>query len=103
MIDEVLGKSLTDFMHPEDAPRVKQWLTTEIIEDCDTCDMDHWADFQFRMTDLKGNQRWFISNSSVIRDDEGKVREIVGVAHDVTEMMQVHKDLEESHRHLQER
>ena len=56
--------------------------------------------YEWRLRGKDGTVRWYVSNSSVIRDEDGRVMEIVGVAHDVTEMKHVQEDLEKANRHL---
>ncbi|MFZ0391575.1 MAG: PAS domain S-box protein, partial [Calditrichia bacterium] len=55
-------------------------------------------EYQIRHRD--GSLRWFVSNSTDIRDDQQQIIEKIGIAHDVTEMKTVLENLERTNREL---
>jgi len=91
---DFLGKYFTELMHPDDVKKsvdlFRQRLKNGRKE----------TGFEFRMKHKDGSIRWFISNSSVILDERGMVIEVVGVAHDITEMKKVLIDLEHANATL---
>jgi two-component system NtrC family sensor kinase len=58
--------------------------------------------YQFRLQAKDGSMRWFVTNSSIIRDEEDKVVEIIGVAHDITEMRKILEDLKKTNQELRD-
>jgi two-component system NtrC family sensor kinase len=49
-----------------------------------------------------GSWKWFVTNSSIIRDEEGNVIEAIGVAHDITGMRQILEDLKRTNQELRD-
>jgi two-component system NtrC family sensor kinase len=95
-ISEYLGKPFSLLMHPDD---VKQSI--ELFQrGLKTGQGD--SGFEFRMKHKEGHQCWFVSNSSVILDQNGNIIEIIGVAHDITEMKKILDDLARANETLRE-
>jgi PAS domain S-box-containing protein len=63
---------------------------------------DGVATSEYRMKHKDGSWRWFVSHASEIRDQQGQVLEIVGVAHDVTNLRLVLADLEKANADLRQ-
>lgn len=81
---EQIAASGTDtapsIMHPDDVRRFEQHLDRV----CTLADGDV-AEFEHRMRDAAGEWRWFLSSDAVFeRDEAGRVRQIIGVASDIT-------------------
>ncbi len=92
--EDYLGRPLEDLLHEDDAARARRWFI-EGIESGEKSEGNEW-----RALDKKGNLRWFVSNSSMIPDDEGHVQEIIGVAHDITKIKMLVEDLEKANRNI---
>ncbi len=92
--EDYLGRPLEDLLHEDDAARARRWFI-EGIESGEKSEGNEW-----RALDKKGNLRWFVSNSSMIPNDEGDVQEIIGVAHDITKIKMLVEDLEEANRNI---
>jgi signal transduction histidine kinase len=59
-------------------------------------------DYEFRIRHKDGGWRWFITHSTIIRDEQGEVIDGIGIAHDVTEIKQVLQNLEKTNQELRE-
>lgn len=92
--EDYLGRPLEDLLHEDDAARARQWFI-DGIESGEKSVGNEW-----RAHDKRGNLRWFVSNSSMIPDDEGNVQEVIGVAHDITKIKTLVEDLEEANRNI---
>ncbi|OQW30021.1 MAG: hypothetical protein A4E19_10700 [Nitrospira sp. SG-bin1] len=79
-------------LHPDDAPRLQQHLEyLKDLADGVTAQME----YRFRHRD--GSYRWFLSRDVVWqRSAEGEVRQILGMATDITERKQAEEKLRES-------
>jgi PAS domain S-box-containing protein len=76
---EVLGRSLTDFMHPDDAQPCSAYLK-RVIEDDDTP-----GTIEFRALNKAGEWRWHSANGSRIVDEPSGTVAFIGISRDVTE------------------
>jgi PAS domain S-box-containing protein len=95
-VDEVLGKTLFPFLHPDDQPRAPYWLEHRHETDA------RFSGYEHRFRHKDGEWRWWVATASVLRDEEGRAREIIGVSHDITRMKQVVEDLARANRELRE-
>jgi PAS domain S-box-containing protein len=90
---DYLGRA-ADFIHPDDWGQEKAWLQEAAPRGIAQ------QGFEYRFRHRDGSWRWAVSNASVLRDPDGNLQEIVGVAHDITEMKQVLEDLERANQEL---
>ena len=93
--EEVLamGSSVVQrLMHVDDRPRFEQHMQRlRVLGDQDT------ADFEHRMLDRSGQWRWFHSRDAVFaRDGDGRVRQIIGAAIDITERKRAEQALSDA-------
>lgn len=95
-LSDAIGNKIDRFMHEEDLPDHLNWLNSGIRKS------GKQVGFEFRINDRDGNIRWFSTNSSVIKDGDDNILEIVGVAHDITEMKLVLQELEDANTHLRQ-
>jgi PAS domain S-box-containing protein len=94
--EEFIGRPVRDLQpHSHKEEPHESWL-----EDVFSGKVDRVMDDQFSLTSKTGEERWFVSNMSVVRDEEGQVVEFIGVAHDITEMQRVLEDLERTNKEL---
>lgn len=95
-ISDFMGKSFSLLMHPDDVKHSIEVFQQGLESD------QRESGFEFRMRHEEGHYCWFVSHSSAILDDSGNVMEIVGVAHDITEMKKILDDLELANETLRE-
>ncbi len=93
---DFLGQSFTKLMHPDDVDRSVQEFQKGLKKG------QSEKGLEFRMKHQDGSIRWFITNSSDILDENGKIMEVVGVAHDITDMKVVLDDLAQTNETLRE-
>lgn len=77
--DEVIGKSIADFVHPEDVHLCKSFLQN-VLETG-----DRQSGVEYRVLHKDGKWRWHRSNGS-IRKLKNNLIEYVGVARDITDL-----------------
>jgi PAS domain S-box-containing protein len=95
-VEEDLGRSVTSLVYEEDARVFEKWLEEGVAKG-----EDRRQGLLGRFLDPEGNFVWFVSNASAVRNPTtGEVDEIVGVAHDITELKKVMEDLEKANRNL---
>jgi PAS domain S-box-containing protein len=73
-------------MHPEDQGRARDWLLHGLESG------EKFSGYEYRFRHQDGAWRWWVATASVLRDDEGRPREIIGVSHDFTRMKEVLED-----------
>src|SRR5262245_40068304 len=85
-IPAILGRKeepefIRSVVHPDDWPRLVDYFhRLAYLQDRQT------ADFEYRARHISGGWRWFHSRDRVFsRNDDGSVREIVGIATDATD------------------
>jgi len=78
LVDEIIGKSLSNIVHPEDLDQVERDLAR---------DLEKGAQFHstFRVLDKWGNAHWFDEKGSLRLDQSGKPLGIYGVLRDDSE------------------
>jgi PAS domain S-box-containing protein len=93
---DYLGKSFSMLLPPDDAKNSIELFQRTLKSG------QKESGFEFRMSHKDGSLKWFTSNFSAILDENGKVMEIVGIAHDITEMKNVLDDLALTNKILRE-
>lgn len=95
-ISYLLGKNIFTLLHPEDQEPSLKWFQSGLQN------KERPASLEFRLLHKDGSVRWFVTQSSVIHQEEGDIMEIVGVAHDFTEVKKILNDLEKANQHLRD-
>jgi two-component system NtrC family sensor kinase len=95
-VSEFLGKSLIPLMHPDDQERARAWLESGMESG------ERFSGYEHRFRHRNGDWLWFISTASVLLDEEGKPRQIIGISHDITRMKQVAEDLAHANHELRD-
>ncbi len=95
-VEDVLGKTLFPMMDPEDQARARHWLDQGLESG------ERFSGYEYRFRQKDGAWRWWVATASVLRDDDGRPREIIGIAHDFTRMKVVLEDLARANRELRE-
>jgi PAS domain S-box-containing protein len=92
MGDDVLPRLL----HPDDRARLP-----ELLQRWDSAQDGDILEVEYRMKSANGEWRWFLSRNTVFkRDADGRVREIVGTAQDITDRVVAQQALGESESRL---
>ncbi len=94
--EHVLGSTLFPMMHPEDQARARDWLDHGLESG------ERFSGYEYRFRHQDGAWRWWVATASVLVDDDGRPREIIGIAHDFTRMKEVLEDLGRANRELRE-
>lgn len=95
-VSDLIGKNIFTLLHQDDKQSSIDWFQSGLQK------KERLGSLEFRLMHKDGSVRWFITQSSVIHKDEGDIMEIIGVAHDFTEMKNILNDLEEANLHLRE-
>ena len=77
--ENAIGQSFETYAHPDDLPRCYQYFQ-EIVTS-----LDKITNFEFRIRHRNGSYRWLVSSGARIKDKNGNIVSIVGIARDVTE------------------
>lgn len=95
-VEDVLGQTLFPMMHSEDQARARHWLDHGLESG------ERFSGYEYRFRHQDGAWRWWVATASVLRDDDGRPQEIIGIAHDFTQMKEVLQDLARANRELRE-
>ncbi len=89
LVDEIIGKSIRDVIHPDDIDQVEKDLAR---------DLEKGAQFHstFRVLDKWGNAHWFDEEGTLRLDQYGKPMGIYGVLRDDSERRRAEEQLVES-------
>ena len=89
LVDQLFGLSLHDqlasgsnfleLVHPEDLPSLERAIRRLLKADDESLSVD------IRCLSPRGEVRWLAERAVAMRDPEGRVQRIIGVAHDITE------------------
>ncbi len=89
---------LAALVHPDDFTNV-----TRLLERWETADDQQILLAEYRLRDVHGNWRWFISRDRVFeRTSDGRVSQIIGTAEDITERKSTEQSLRESEQRFRE-
>jgi PAS domain S-box-containing protein len=96
-VSEYLGKNWSALMPPDVPTNPDEWFNHTNAADA------HWSGMEHQLRHRTEGHRWFVSNASVIRDDDGNLREIIGIAHDITAIKKVLQDLEKANTEIKDK
>ncbi|MFB6347268.1 MAG: PAS domain S-box protein [bacterium] len=85
-LEEEDPRAFLEAVHPEDRNRVRSAMAR--LESGESVDLE------YRVNESEGFNRWVWINAEAVKDNEGEVIQIVGVARDVTERRQDREELE---------
>ncbi len=86
--EQVVGRTLADFAHPEDDPAVEAQRKAALAGDVARMSL-----IEVRARKADGDWVWLEGNPSPIRDDDGEVVGVVTVLRDVTERQAMEQEL----------
>ncbi|MFC2164373.1 PAS domain S-box protein [Acidobacteriota bacterium] len=93
---DIEGKLMADFIHPEDvAPTLQSYKKI-------TKAGEKQSGIEFRVKHKDKSWRWLRSSVSPLKDTDGNIVSLIGIAHDFTEWKKVMEDLEQTNRYLKE-
>jgi PAS domain S-box-containing protein len=87
---EVEGKPFASFLNPEDLPACLGIFNKAIATG------QKQAGIPYRVKHQDGSWRWHTSNVSVLREADGNIPHLIGIARDISEYKQAHQALQES-------
>ncbi|MCA9108541.1 MAG: PAS domain-containing protein [Planctomycetaceae bacterium] len=88
-------KCLRHFVHPDDQTRVDEYFSA--------CDDRGGFDIVYRVVRSDGTERWIHDVACPVRNESGKMRQILGVAEDVTERREVERQIADAATDEQQR
>jgi len=88
-VDEILGQKTTDFIHPDDLPRIE----IQMSESVKTKSKEGVAIFRFR--NKKGEWRWLEAQGGAILDDNGAILYLRSNKRDITDKIITEQKLKE--------
>jgi PAS domain S-box-containing protein len=86
-VDEIIGRSVFEFMHPGDADKDRQQLRRQVDNE------RHGYTLEGRLQLLNGQTRWVNISSTSVCDNEGRFAYAVRVHQDITERKQFEENL----------
>jgi PAS domain S-box-containing protein len=95
-VSDLLGENVFTFLHPDDKKPTIEWFQSDLQK------KERKSSLEFRFMHKDGSIRWFVTQSSIINQEKGNIMEIIGVAHDFTEVKKILNDLEKANLHLRE-
>ncbi|MDX2255259.1 MAG: histidine kinase dimerization/phosphoacceptor domain -containing protein [Pseudanabaenaceae cyanobacterium bins.39] len=90
---------IDQMVHPEDLQRIQEhWrLIRNYQLDQKSPNLEKLFSIEYRMRDIYGEWRWFYSQETIfLCDQEGKVKQIIGAASDITKLKEVETKLQSS-------
>ncbi len=93
-VSYLLGKNIFTLLHPDDKKSSMEWFQFGLQQ------KQKQSGLEFRLMHKDKSVRWFVTQCSVIHEEEGDIMEIIGVAHDFTEVKKILNDLEKANLHL---
>ena len=96
-VEDFIGRQAEELADSDRIELMQNWIRNGLPED----DTQPTED-PVRYKTINGEWRWMISNSSIIKDEDGKPLEIIGIAHDITEIKTLLENLEKTNRELRE-
>jgi PAS domain S-box-containing protein len=93
-VDEVVGRSFSDFVHPDDHPACFDFLAGIVNTGMPA------GGIEYRVIHANGNLYWHTSNIVPVKQQDGEIIGYVGVAHDITRLKETQAELSAANDHL---
>ena len=91
---QVVGQQLGRFVHPDDLP-----LFLAFLESVTTSEQPQES-VKYRIQHLEGSWYWHTSSAVPLRDENGLIVEIEGIARDITAQLEAERELQETNVQL---
>ncbi|MFZ4462727.1 MAG: PAS domain-containing protein [Bacteroidales bacterium] len=91
--EQIIGKSLTDFIHDDDLERCKSTLLQLVHENTP-------IELSYRVSHRDGSVRWLITSIVPILNEIGKITSYQGIAKDITQIKDTDEKLKESEQRM---
>jgi len=91
---DIEGKPMADFIHPDDVSPILESHQKIIKTGAKQ------SEIEYRVQHRDKSWRWLRSSVSPLKDADGNIRSLIGIAHDFTEWKKVMEDLERTNRNL---
>lgn len=95
-VEEFLGTSLQTVLHERDFPRFSEEFREPYLSGRTP------SEVEVRVRHKDGSTRWLSAHGNPLRDGQGNVIDVIGVAHDVTELRRLLQDLERANREIRD-
>ncbi|HMA61380.1 MAG TPA: PAS domain-containing protein [bacterium] len=87
---EVIGHEFGEFVHPEDLSEIKKKLQKYLKTG------EKAGTVTYRVKHKNGNWRWHSANSSIVKDENGEITNLIGIAHDITDRKRAKEKLRQN-------
>jgi PAS domain S-box-containing protein len=84
---DLLGRSFVSFLHPSDRA-----LFQAFFRDVAACNSQKQR-IEFRLENRSGLWRWYSTTLAAVKDSHGRLKELVGIAEDITDRKQAEEQL----------
>lgn len=88
-IDQVVGKSFKQFVHPDDIPKCIEFIQTVIRTG------HRQTGIEYRIQHMNGTWYWHISNAVPLKDASRTTIGLYGIAHDITDRKRLEAELQQ--------
>ncbi|HXV61947.1 MAG TPA: PAS domain S-box protein [Vicinamibacteria bacterium] len=93
-VSEIMGKSFAPFVHPDDRRACYDFLALVVRTG------EKQSGIEYRVRHKDGSWRWHTSNASCLKNANGDVEWVLGIARDVTDKKKAQRALEKAHEKL---
>ena len=87
---EIIGTNFINFIHPDDHS-----IALRAFNEAKNGEIDK---SEFRITKKGGGFEWFFLSAKLVFDSEGSLKNIEGIARNITEFKKIHEQLVDSHK-----
>jgi PAS domain S-box-containing protein len=84
---DLFGRSFVSFLHPADRAIFQSYFSDVAAGNLEN------RSIEFRLENREGQWRWYSTTLSVVKDKQGRLKEFVGIAEDISERKQAEEEL----------
>ncbi|MBD3169465.1 MAG: PAS domain S-box protein [candidate division Zixibacteria bacterium] len=93
-IEEIVGKTFDDFLHPDDISEAMEFMRGLLESD------EKSGGIVNRIRKKDGSYGWFMTNAAPIKDETDRGMTYIGITHDITDKIKAEQQLRESEEKL---